>query len=124
MADTKNVPQASSATKAPSKPRQYANPDRGSRKYVIGLVTSDKMEKTITVRVTRLEKDPKYKKYLKRHSTFYAHDEKGDAKIGDTVEIRETRPLSKLKRWRLVKVMVRAGETGVKKPETKPAAKH
>src|SRR5436305_6660139 len=99
-----------SATAPAAKEREYelADQTRGERKDIIGLVVSDKMEKTITVQVTRLEKHKKYKKYLRRHTKFYAHDEKRDAKIGDTVQIMETRPLSKLKRWRLVKVLVRA----------------
>ncbi len=110
MADT-----TTNTTTPPSskKAYQFASTERGTRKTVIGLVVSDKMEKTITVQVTRLEKHWKYKKYLRRHSKFYAHDEKRDAKVGDTVEILETRPLSKLKRWRLVKVLARAGSSGV-----------
>ena len=90
--------------------RSIANQSRGRRKSVIGLVVSHKMEKTIVVQVTRLEKHKKYKKYLRRHTKFYAHDESREAKEGDTVEILETRPMSKLKRWRFVKVLARAGE--------------
>jgi small subunit ribosomal protein S17 len=101
-------------TEGKTREYQLADTSRGDRKLVIGLVVSDKMEKTITVQVTRLEKHAKYKKYLRRHTKFYAHDEKRDAKIGDTVEIQETRPLSKLKRWRLIKILARAGETGGK----------
>jgi len=98
------------ANTAPAKrEHQLANPARGTRREVIGLVVSDKMEKTITVQVTRLEKHKKYKKYLRRHTKFYAHDEKREAKVGDTVQIVETRPLSKLKRWRFVKVLAKAG---------------
>ncbi len=74
----------------------------------MGTVTSDKMEKTIAVTIIRLEKHEKYKKYLRRRSRFYAHDEKREAKIGDRVLIQETRPMSKLKRWRLVKVIEKA----------------
>jgi small subunit ribosomal protein S17 len=91
---------------------QLADQTRGERKFVIGLVVSDKMQKTITVQVTRLEKHKKYKKYLRRHTKFYAHDEKREAKVGDTVEIQETRPTSKMKRWRLVKVLAKAGAAG------------
>jgi small subunit ribosomal protein S17 len=106
---------ADTNTAAPKNERQHqaVNTDRGDRKHVIGLVVSDKMEKTITVQVTRLEKHKKYKKYLRRHTKFYAHDEKRDAKVGDTVQIQETRPLSKMKRWRLVKILSRAGESGI-----------
>jgi len=107
MADTNTVPTKNE--------REYelADQTRGERRYVIGLVVSDKMEKTITVQVTRLEKHKKYKKYLRRHTKFYAHDEKREAKVGDTVQIQETRPLSKLKRWRLVKVLAKAGQAGL-----------
>jgi small subunit ribosomal protein S17 len=79
--------------------------ERGTRKGIVGLVVSDKMDKTITVQVVRLEKHTKYKKYLRRHTKYHVHDEKDEAKTGDTVEIQETRPLSKLKRWRLIKVL-------------------
>lgn len=111
MADQNATPPAA------AKERKYelANQDRGERKFVIGLVVSDKMEKTITVQVTRLEKHKKYKKYLRRHTKFYAHDEKREAKVGDTVEIQETRPLSKLKRWRFVKILAKAGASGTTK---------
>jgi len=78
---------------------------RGDRKIITGLVTSNKMAKTITVEVQRLERHWKYKKYLRRQTKFYAHDEKQEVGIGDTVEISETRPLSKLKRWRLVRIV-------------------
>jgi len=99
---------------APAKKHEHqlASQERGTKREVIGLVVSDKMQKTITVQVTRLEKHKKYKKYLRRHTKFYAHDEKREAKVGDTVQIVETRPLSKLKRWRLVKVLARAGASG------------
>jgi len=107
MADTNTAPT--------ERKHQPVNTERGDRKHVIGLVVSDKMEKTITVQVTRLEKHKKYKKYLRRHTKFYAHDEKREAKVGDTVEIQETRPLSKMKRWRFVKVLSKAGESGVAK---------
>ncbi|MBK6831984.1 MAG: 30S ribosomal protein S17 [Flavobacteriales bacterium] len=82
--------------------------DRNLRKERVGIVTSDKMAKSITVIVERRVMHPKYGKFVKRSSTFMAHDEKGDAHIGDTVRIAETRPLSKLKRWRLVEVVERA----------------
>jgi small subunit ribosomal protein S17 len=95
------------------RPHQNVNTDRGVRREIIGLVVSDKMQKTITVQVTRLEKHKKYKKYLRRHTKFYAHDEKREAKVGDTVLIMETRPLSKLKRWRFVKVLAAAGSSGM-----------
>ncbi|GIW67412.1 MAG: hypothetical protein KatS3mg096_280 [Candidatus Parcubacteria bacterium] len=75
------------------------------RKQVIGKVVSDKMKKTRVVVGERLVQHPKYKKYYKHRTKYYVHDEKEESKIGDTVLIEETRPLSKLKRWRLVKVV-------------------
>ena len=81
---------------------------RNSRRLVQGVVCSDKMEKTITVSVERTFKHPKYKKYIRRHSTVQAHDETNEAQEGDTVEIRECRPLSKNKRWRIVRVVTKA----------------
>ena len=81
---------------------------RNLRKERIGVVSSDKMTKSITVVVERRVMHPKYGKFVKRTSKFMAHDEKGDAHVGDTVRIMETRPVSKLKRWRLVEVIERA----------------
>lgn len=78
---------------------------RGNRKRVVGVVTSDKMAKTIVVKAERLVKHPKYGKYLRRSTTYMAHDESGEAKAGDTVAIVETRPLSKTKGWRLASVL-------------------
>ena len=80
-------------------------PVRNSRKTRIGIVTSDKMDKTIVVQVEQLVKHTLYKKYINRRSKFKAHDEKNECKIGDRVEIMETRPLSKEKCWRLVKIL-------------------
>jgi small subunit ribosomal protein S17 len=85
-----------------------ATPERASRRTLRGLVVSDRMEKTITVRVERVFKHPKYKKYIRRHKKYHAHDEERSAHVGDEVEIRECRPLSKIKRWRLVEVVSRA----------------
>ena len=82
--------------------------DRNLRKERVGIVTSDKMTKSITVIVERRVMHPKYGKFVKRSSKFMAHDEKGEAHVGDTVRIAETRPMSKLKRWRLVEVVERA----------------
>ena len=81
---------------------------RNSRRSIEGIVVSDRMDKTITVRVERLLKHPKYKKYIRRHVKYHAHDEANDANVGDTVELMESRPLSKTKRWRLVSVKERA----------------
>lgn len=81
---------------------------RGRRKERVGKVVSDKMQKTVVVTLTRQVPHPLYKKYFKKTTKFVAHDEKGDAKTGDTVRIMETRPLSKTKRWRVVEVLERA----------------
>jgi len=82
--------------------------ERTRRRTVEGIVTSDKMTQTITVLVERTYKHPKYGKYIRKANKYHAHDEAGTAKTGDLVEIAECRPISKLKRWRLVRV-VRAG---------------
>jgi small subunit ribosomal protein S17 len=74
----------------------------------VGLVKSDRMDKSIVVKVERRLMHPLYKKIIKRFTTLVAHDEKNDAKVGDTVEVVFSRPLSKRKRWRLVKVLERA----------------
>jgi len=74
----------------------------------IGRVISDKMQKTITVLVETRVQHPRFKKTITRRKKFYAHDEREEARIGDIVRIRETRPLSKLKRWRLVEIIQRA----------------
>ena len=78
------------------------------RKERIGIVVSDKMDKTITVRVERAMHHSKYSKTIVKRTKFKAHDEKGIAKTGDTVKIEETRPMSKTKRWRLVEVVKKA----------------
>ena len=82
--------------------------DRNLRKTKIGVVSSNKMDKTITVIVERKIKHPLYGKFLKKTNSFHAHDEKNECSIGDTVKIMESRPLSKTKRWRLVEVVEKA----------------
>ena len=82
--------------------------NRNLRKERIGVVTSDKMEKSIVVAVERKVKHPMYGKFVKKTTKFFAHDEKNDSNIGDTVKIMETRPLSKSKCWRLVEIVERA----------------
>ena len=77
------------------------------RKIKVGVVTSDAMDKSITVQVERTVMDPQFKKYVRRKKKFLAHDENNEFVRGDTVEIRETRPLSKRKRWRAVKLIKR-----------------
>jgi small subunit ribosomal protein S17 len=81
---------------------------RNLRKERIGVVTSDKMEKSIVVSVERKEKHPIYGKFVKKTKKFHAHDEKNECGIGDTVRIMETRPLSKSKNWRLVEIIEKA----------------
>ena len=80
----------------------------GKRKEFIGIVISDKMQKTVIVKTMHLSKHPKYAKILKRYNKFKAHDEKGTAKMGDKVRIVETRPLSKGKRFRVVEIVKKA----------------
>ena len=81
---------------------------RNLRKERIGIVASDKMDKSIVVSVERKVKHPKYGKFVKKTTKFVAHDENNDCHAGDTVKIMETRPLSKSKNWRLVEVIERA----------------
>ncbi|OGX17382.1 MAG: 30S ribosomal protein S17 [Omnitrophica WOR_2 bacterium RBG_13_44_8b] len=78
------------------------------RKQFTGIVTSDKMQKTVIVRISRLSKHPKYGKMIRKYNKFKAHDENNTAKTGDTVLIEETRPLSKDKRFRVVKLIKKA----------------
>jgi small subunit ribosomal protein S17 len=81
---------------------------RGSRRTLVGTVVSDKMDKTVVVRVERLVKDQRYKKYVRRYSRFLAHDEGNDCSIGDRVRIIEHRPLSKRKRWKVQETVAKA----------------
>ncbi len=81
---------------------------RGRRQKLVGVVVSDKMAKTVVVRVERLVKHPLYKKYIHRHKKYPAHDEHGIASVGDMVEIVSTRPLSRTKRWAVTKVLQRS----------------
>ena len=82
--------------------------ERNLRKERIGVVASNKMDKTIVVVIERRTKHPIYGKFVKKSTRFFAHDEKNVCNIGDTVRIMETRPLSKNKRWRLVEIIERA----------------
>ncbi len=83
-------------------------PERGRRKEFVGIVVSDRMQKTIVVRVERREPHPLYRKPVKRFRKFAAHDERQEARVGDVVRIMETRPLSRTKRWRLVEILQKA----------------
>ncbi len=82
-----------------------------TRKVKEGIVVSDKMQKTVTVRVDRTFRHPEYEKVITRGKKYYAHNEKGDVKVGQKVRIIETRPLSKLKRWRVIEVLAEAQPT-------------
>jgi small subunit ribosomal protein S17 len=81
--------------------------DRGRRKVRTGVVVSDRMDKTVVVRVERAFPHRLYRKTVRRSSKVYAHDEGNEARVGDTVRVMETRPLSKLKRWRVVEIVER-----------------
>ncbi len=83
-------------------------PEAPNGRLVTGIVTRDKMNKTRRVEIQRLVRHPKYGKFVKQRTFCYTHDEKNDSHLGDTVEIQESRPLSKLKRWTLVRVITRA----------------
>lgn len=82
--------------------------ERNLRKTKIGVVSSNKMEKTITVQIVDKVKHPIYGKFLKKTTKYHAHDEKNECGVGDTVKIMEARPLSKTKRWRLVEILEKA----------------
>jgi small subunit ribosomal protein S17 len=86
-------------------PAPTAAEERGQRKTLEGVVVSDKMDKTRVVRVVRSIRHPFYEKVMKKSKKFHAHDENNSARAGDVVEIVSTRPLSKLKRWRVVRVV-------------------
>src|SRR5947209_1833048 len=104
MAETQpTLPQAVAGT--------AAQQPRSQRRTLVGVVTRDKMDKTRRVEIERLVKHPRYGKYIKRRTVCYAHDEANETRQGDTVEIMETRPLSKTKNWRLVRVVKKAPVT-------------
>ena len=100
---------------------------RGQRRVLVGVVTRDKMNKTRRVEINRLVKHPRYGKYVRRRTVCHVHDEGNTSHVGDTVEIMETRPLSKTKHWRLVKIVTPAPTTApapeptVTTPPTTPA---
>ncbi len=101
------APKAAKKEKAAAPVETEEKKKSGKRAEKVGIVSSDKMMKTVTVRVDRLVKHPIYRKYVKRRKKFMAHDETG-AKIGDKVRIVETRPLSARKRWRVVEIIQKA----------------
>ena len=81
---------------------------RSERKTARGIVMSNKMDKTLVVQVNRKVRHPVYEKFVSKKTKLYAHDDQGEAKVGDIVEIVQTRPLSKLKRWRLLRIVQKA----------------
>ena len=84
--------------------------ERGNRRVIDGVVVSDKMDKTVVVRVERLVRDPMYKKYVRRYSRFMVHDEENACGVGDRVRIIEHRPISKRKRWMVQATLIKAAE--------------
>ena len=96
--------------------------ERGQRRTAVGVVTSDKMNKTRRVEIPRLVKHPKYGKYIRRRTVCHVHDEANESHVGDTVEIMESRPLSKMKHWRLVRVVTKAPTTAAVRPGAEAAA--
>src|SRR4051812_8535734 len=104
-------------------PAQPDAPDRTQRKTEIGVVTSDKMNKTRRVEIERLVPHPKYGKFLRRRTVCHAHHEANQTHVGDLVEIMETRPLSKLKRWRIVRIVRQGAQQALGgEGEARPAA--
>jgi small subunit ribosomal protein S17 len=97
------------------------NVERGKRRVEVGVVTGDKMQKTRRVEIPRLVKHVRYGKYIRRRTICHVHDEQNESHTGDTVEIMETRPLSKTKTWRLVRVVSKAPQAPITAAE-KPAA--
>jgi small subunit ribosomal protein S17 len=94
--------------------------ERGRRRVEVGVVTRDKMNKTRRVEIPRLVKHERYGKYIRRRTICHVHDEQNESRLGDTVEIMETRPLSKTKHWRLLRVVAKA--PGAAAPAEKGAA--
>jgi small subunit ribosomal protein S17 len=102
-----------------------ASGERGKRRVEVGVVTSDKMQKTRRVEIPRLVKHQRYGKYIRRRTICHVHDEQNESRTGDTVEIMETRPLSKTKCWRLVRVVTKAPSLApavATRPEAAPQA--
>jgi small subunit ribosomal protein S17 len=95
-------------TKAAGSAANTGSPRKSKRKVLVGEVVSTKMQKTIVIEVTRKFAHPLYTRVMSRDKRFYAHDEKKEAHLGDIVRIEETRPLSKLKRWRLLEIVRRS----------------
>jgi small subunit ribosomal protein S17 len=105
---TTEMAKPETATRAKAPAAAEVSSDRTRRKVRTGVVVSEKMDKTVLVRIDRKVRHPLYKKTLKRSNKLAAHDENNDARVGDTVRVMETRPISKTKRWRIVEVVERA----------------
>jgi len=90
---------------------------RSQRRIVVGVVTSDKMNKTRRVEISRLVKHARYGKYIRKRTVCHVHDETNESHIGDTVEIMETRPLSKMKNWRMVRIVTKSPTAGAPDPK-------
>jgi small subunit ribosomal protein S17 len=86
------------------------NPERGTRRSIVGLVTSNAMDKTVVVTVVRKVRDKRFHKFIQRRMKFKAHDESNGCEVGDKVELIESKPLSKTKRWRVWRTLEKAGE--------------
>src|ERR1700749_717623 len=114
MADTTKTTAASASS------AQNAEAPASRRNEKVGLVVSTKMQKTIVVEIEMRKAHPKYKRVMKSNKKFYAHDEQNSARVGDVVRIRETRPLSKLKRWTLEEIIRRSSLSSL--AEEKPVA--
>jgi len=100
----------SDQTPAPAAATEAKADQRGSRRVIVGIVTSSKMDKTATVTVVRRVRDRRFHKFLTRRMKYHVHDEHNTAKVGDVVEIVESRPMSKTKRWRLLSTISRGVE--------------
>jgi small subunit ribosomal protein S17 len=111
MTDPTTPAPASHAASATPSPRSDAD-HRGSRRVIVGTVTSSKQDKTATVTVIRRVRDRRFHKFLTRRVKYHVHDEHNAAKVGDVVEIIESRPMSKTKRWRLLSTLSRGVEVG------------
>lgn len=113
MTDPTTSAPASASPGAPAIPSPRSDGDhRGSRRVIVGTVTSNKQDKTATVTVIRRVRDRRFHKFLTRRVKYHVHDEHNAAKVGDVVEIVESRPMSKTKRWRLLSTLSRAVEVG------------
>ena len=106
------ITDAVTAAGAPAPSTAAKRDDRGSRRVIVGTVTSSKQDKTATVTVIRRVRDRRFHKFLTRRVKYHVHDEHNTAKVGDVVEIIESRPMSKTKRWRLLSTLSRAVEVG------------